>query len=515
MDTVGIDRALGAIGTTFRLTRLYPATHPAVVEAMRQITAALPSLAALGTVEWKVGASGLHWHGQHVLPRNTQVAELAGLLYARGVRAMQVNPGLSADHVLALFGVAVGTVPPDDAALGQLSLILGRRTTQRLSAMRMPTPVRGTPAVGQAPPAATPAEPGAARAAPPPMIEVPTGKRPSTVFRPDVLPADVETKRAIEALRAAKTPEAVRAAVDKVLTLAPSLLAQRDATTVAEAIAALDGLVHSTQDPGLLETIGAAASALTDKAIVERMVTRLGEARVPPAEREALIAAVGALASVAVGLVLEAFLAAPADLREPYRAAIRKAADRALEPLLGRLVDPHPEVTAAAAEFAGLTGTPQAIPLLMPLLRHQADTVREAAVRALAEVGGWEISRPIMPALKDESSAVRAAAARAIGVGEDPASTTVLVRRLDQEEDEGVLAELLRAIGRLGAKEALDVLAKHAEPGGMMKRRGATIRAAAIDGLRYLTRPEARALLELYSKDKDPKVREAAEAALR
>src|SRR5205814_2793573 len=117
VDTAGVDRALGAIGTTFRLTRLYPPSHPAVLEAMRQISGALPGLAALGTVEWKVGATGLHWHGQHLLPRNTQVAELSGLLFARGVRAIQVNPGVTSEHWLGLFGVAVCNVAPDDAVL--------------------------------------------------------------------------------------------------------------------------------------------------------------------------------------------------------------------------------------------------------------------------------------------------------------------------------------------------------------------------------------------------------------
>src|SRR6266540_3153716 len=136
IDTGAVDRALGSIGTTFRLTRLYPPSHPAVLEAMRQITASLPALAALGTVEWKIGATGLLWHGQHLLPRNTQVAELAGLLFARGVRAIQVNPGVTPEHWLGLFGVAVGNVAPDDAVLGRIGVLLGKRASQRLSAAR-------------------------------------------------------------------------------------------------------------------------------------------------------------------------------------------------------------------------------------------------------------------------------------------------------------------------------------------------------------------------------------------
>src|SRR5713226_45907 len=154
IDTGAVDRALGAIGTTFRLTRLYPPSHPAVLEAMRQITAALPALAALGTVEWKIGATGLLWHGQHLLPRNTQVAELAGLLFARGVRAIQVNPGVTPEHWLGLFGVAVGNVSPDDAVLGRITVMLGRRASQRLSASRVLGEV--APAAAPAPPPASP-----------------------------------------------------------------------------------------------------------------------------------------------------------------------------------------------------------------------------------------------------------------------------------------------------------------------------------------------------------------------
>src|SRR6266566_452099 len=135
-ETAGVERALGAIGTTFRLMRLYPPTHPAVVEALKQIGEALPGLAALGTVEWKVGVTGLHWHGQHLLPRNAQIAELAGLLYARGVRAVTLNPGMAPDHVLALFQVATGAVPPDDGTLGRITLTLGRRTSARLERLR-------------------------------------------------------------------------------------------------------------------------------------------------------------------------------------------------------------------------------------------------------------------------------------------------------------------------------------------------------------------------------------------
>jgi HEAT repeat protein len=535
-ETTGVERALGAIGTTFRLTRLYPPSHPAVMEALRQVGEAVPSLAALGTLEWKVGVTGLHWHGQQLLPRNAQIAQLAGLLYGRGVRAVTLNPGVTPDHVLALFHVATGALPHDDTTLGRITLALGRRSTARLERLRTPTPAQGVPAVAEPAEAPPPPPPSAAApppvplTAPPPSIPVPhppaavpahsaesllASRRASAAFRPDVLPVDVEVKRAVTGLRTATTPEEQRAAVEKLGALAPQLLGLHDVAIAADAIAALDRLLPTVQDPGVLSAIDQAAVALSDRTLVERLVHRLGEARVPPAELESVVTAVGALASVSMGLVLRAFVAAPAELRAPYRATVRAAADRALEPLQGKLADGDPAIVAAAAEFLGVTGSPQAVSLLLPLLRHASEYVREAALIGLSEAGGREISRPAMPALKDESVAVRAAAARAVAAGGDPASSTVLIRRVEQEPDEGVQAELLRAIGRLASKEALDVLAKYAEPGGMMHRRSPMVRAAAVDGLRHLTRPEARGLLELYSKDKEPAVRKAAEAALK
>ncbi len=529
IDTGAVDRALGAIGTTFRLTRLYPPSHPAVLEAMRQISASLPGLAALGTVEWKIGATGLHWHGQHLLPRNTQVAELAGLLFARGIRGIQVNPGVTPEQWLGLFGVAVGNVSPDDAVLGRITVLLGRRASQRLSASRAlgevpPAPVVAAPAPAPAAPAppvhsppveSPPVESPPPPAAPsPPISESAGGARSSHVFRPNVLPADVEARRAVIALQAASQPEDQRAIIEKLRQLTPDVIALRDIGAVAEVVAGLDRSLGKIQDPEIQEAIGAVAGALADEAIVERMVARLGTPRVPPAERAHLVHAVGALGAVSAGHVVDAYLHALPELREAYRAAMRAAGERTVEVLQRQIESKVPEVVAAAAEFLGLSGSPEVAESLIRLTRHADERVREAALLGLAELGGREIGRPAMPALKDESVLVRTAAARAVAAAGDVGATTVLVRRLEQEKDEGVLAALLKAIGQLGAKEALEVLARFAEPGGK-PRRTPFVRAAAIEGLARLDRMEAKALLELYARDKEPTVKRAAEASLR
>ncbi len=501
-DLATLERCMGAMGTAFRLVRLYPSTHPAVQEALRTLAAQLPGVAALGTVDWKVGATGMHWRGQHLLPRNTHLSELASLLFARGVRGIQLNPGATPEHVLALYGVATGTTPPDDATLGRVTVQTSRRTTTP-----RPSSAHLFPTLSD-------------RLAPttePPRWQKgrgPDARRSSAMFRPDVLPPDVECRRLVAALLTAESPEGLRNAGDRLQALIPEVLELRDIALVAEIVAGLDRALSRIDDAATVEKLGTVGEALAQPALVDRMVSRLGEPRIPPTERGFLVGAVGALAPWSIGPVLRAYLAAPAELREPYRAAIRVAADRAMEPLEAAIADKDDALVAAATQFMGLTGSPEAIPLLAGLMRHPQDAVREAALYAMAEIGGKEIARPAVAALRDESAPVRAAATRVIGVGGDATATAVLVRRLEHEEDEGVLAGILTAVGRLGSPEALGVLAKYAEPGGFLQRRTPHLRAAAIEGIGHIHSTEARALLELYSHDKEPTVRRAAEAAL-
>lgn len=501
-DFAILERCLGAIGTTFRLVRYYPPTHPAVQEGLRTIAAQLPAMAAMGTVEWKVGASGMHWRGTQVLPRNAQLSELASLLFARGVRGIQVIPGVTPEHVIALYSVATGTTALDDSSLGRITLQQTRRTVvPRISVAQLNPPM----ADRIVPTAEAPKWPRGGGG---------DQRRPVATFRPDVLPPDVEGRRLIGSLLTADSPESLRAAAERLRELVPAVLELRDIALVAELIAGLDRALPRVQDEQTVEQLGLVGEALAERSLVDRMVYRLGEARIAPVERGFLVGAVGALAALSVRPTLRAYLAAPAELREPYRAAMRAAADRAMEPLEEALGDSDGAIVAAAAHFMGLTGSPEAVPLLAGLMKHQADAVREAALYALAEIGGREIARPAVAALRDLSAPVRAAAARVIGVCGDPSASDALVRRLEHEEDEGVLAGMLIAIGRLAAPEALGVLAKYAEPGGFLKRRTAHLRAAAIEGIGHIHSTEAGALLELYSHDKEPAVRRAAEAAL-
>src|SRR2546428_2670469 len=112
MAPAGRERALGAIATTFRLARLYPPTHPAVVESMHQVTAALPGLAELGPVEWRITATGLQWQGPQLPARGAQGAQPARPLYAPGISGMDRDPRLRGRHRPGPFRVAPAMPPP-------------------------------------------------------------------------------------------------------------------------------------------------------------------------------------------------------------------------------------------------------------------------------------------------------------------------------------------------------------------------------------------------------------------
>jgi len=489
-----VEHAVGRIGAAFRLSRLYPATHPAVAEALTQLRAALTAVAPVLPVELRVLPHGAHWTGAPAPAAGHgggALADLGALLFTRGVRMVTLGPGATLEHVLVLFGVATGAAGLEDTGLGPIALSrAARRSTQRIAIDL----------------AAEPEQPGGPEF---PWQRTTTG----VVFRPEALPAEIAARRGIQAMRTARDAASRETAAATLAPVATELVTRRHAGLAAEAILALEAAREAEAGqvgPGLAR----AAAAFADGGVAVLLIERLADPHVPPGERDLVARAVGLLADVAAGLVVDAYLAAPAEGREPFRAAIRSSGERAIAPLEPYLGDLRPEVVAAAAEFIGLIGGPRTADLLTPRVRHSDARVREAALLGLAHVGGRPLVRTAVPALRDANAAVRAAAARAVGAAGDLSAVAVLVRRSDDEDDEGALAEVLRAIGRLGGPGALEALTRFAQPGTVLRRRSPFVRSAAVTALAQVPGPEARALLEHYTHDREPAVRRAAQAAM-
>ncbi|MBA3671705.1 MAG: HEAT repeat domain-containing protein, partial [Gemmatimonadaceae bacterium] len=90
-----------------------------------------------------------------------------------------------------------------------------------------------------------------------------------------------------------------------------------------------------------------------------------------------------------------------------------------------------------------------------------------------------------------------------------------LLRALDLEKDDEVQAAFLLALGRLASTEAVQRLARTAEPErGLFKRKTTALRVAAVQGLAEARTPDAQQALRSLSDDRDEDVRTAAVFAL-
>ena len=143
-------------------------------------------------------------------------------------------------------------------------------------------------------------------------------------------------------------------------------------------------------------------------------------------------------------------------VRATAEAALVKGAARSL-PLLRQFVDPgHEELHVVTFEIIQRIGPP-AIPLLVELLRHESDSIRQSAVSELIDLAPHtEWSQPALRrALRDEEPAVAGDAARALGALGKRAGPSVgaLVQTLSHEDPyvRVYAAEALASIGPTAA----------------------------------------------------------------
>lgn len=201
------------------------------------------------------------------------------------------------------------------------------------------------------------------------------------------------------------------------------------------------------------------------------------------------------------------------EVRRGYFDALRqvRSGAAALVYLLG---DDRWYVARNAATLCGELAAEGAVPGLRRLLGHADQRVRRAAATALGKLGTGPARAALLDALADPAASVRLAAASGAG----PVSAggvAALIAAAEQEGDPDVRRALLHALGRCGTAAAVQALAQAAQPArGLFARRTTAARVAAVEGLRLARAPEARAALELLSRDGDRDVASAAAAAL-
>jgi len=219
------------------------------------------------------------------------------------------------------------------ATLGRIALTLGRRTSRGWSgcACRRRRRPRGRAGCAGVACARTP-ERRRHRVRRPPSRRGNRLRRPRTPdgrktrqFRipADVLPVDVEVKRAVALWGAATTPEEQSAAVDKLPRSLPSCWGCTTSPSWRKRSQRSTALLPTANDPRLTEAITRQRSR-SRAGPGGAPGAPAGGPRVPPEQREALVAA-GVRWRALHGARAGCVLAAPLDLRASYRAAVRKA----------------------------------------------------------------------------------------------------------------------------------------------------------------------------------------------
>ncbi len=172
-------------------------------------------------------------------------------------------------------------------------------------------------------------------------------------------------------------------------------------------------------------------------------------------------------------------------------------------------------VVRNVAELIGELGIEAAVPGLARQLEHEDERVRKAVALALAKIGTRAAVEPLRRALHDPSPDVRMQVALGIGGQKSAALAMPLVVAMDEEKDEAVLRELILALGRIASPDAVQALIKCSQPAGrIFGRKSASLRLAAVEGLRLAATPAARGTLDGLADDGDKQVRAAARSAV-
>ncbi len=172
-------------------------------------------------------------------------------------------------------------------------------------------------------------------------------------------------------------------------------------------------------------------------------------------------------------------------------------------------------VVRNVAELIGELGIEAAVPGLARHLEHEDERVRKAVALALAKIGTRAAVEPLRRALHDPSPDVRMQVALGIGGQKSAALAMPLVVAMDEEKDEAVLRELILALGRIASPDAVQALIKCSQPAGrIFGRKSASLRLAAVEGLRLAATPAARGTLDGLADDGDKQVRAAARSAV-
>lgn len=214
-------------------------------------------------------------------------------------------------------------------------------------------------------------------------------------------------------------------------------------------------------------------------------------------------------------MLLDALVEAPSQAeRRAYLRALRQIEEGA--DVVASLLSHHQwYVVRNAADLIGELRITEAVPALGRVVQHDDPRVRRSVGVALARMGTPDTAIHLRKALTDPDPEVRRAVVREVGGRALSGLAMPLVSAAEAEQDPEVQAECYRALGRIGTPDAVQALIKAAQTGGgLLSRKPAGPRLAAIEGLGLAGSAAAQAALRELTGSRGGDVRAAAAAAL-
>jgi HEAT repeat protein len=191
-----------------------------------------------------------------------------------------------------------------------------------------------------------------------------------------------------------------------------------------------------------------------------------------------------------------------------------RAMPRGLNRVLVMLTRPDWQIVRNVAELMGEARVEEAVTYLARLAEHADTRVQRTATIALARIASVTAVQPLRHLMEEGTPELRAMVAGSIGGAHAKPLVALLVGFADREDRPGLVREYYLALGRIGTPEAVQALARAAEPGGkLIGRRSLALRIAALEGLR-LAGAGALPALQALANDGDRAVREAVHAGL-
>ena len=204
----------------------------------------------------------------------------------------------------------------------------------------------------------------------------------------------------------------------------------------------------------------------------------------------------------------------PAERRELF--ALMRELPAAVPMAIKLLENERWYVVRAAIDLLGELGGDGADRALADMLKHSDERVRRAATAAIARYESAFAIDALYRALADPSPQIRLQAVYGLSMRKGNAKAAlVVVSAIDEEPEIEVQLAEIAALGRFATSEAVQKLARAAEPDGrLFGRKNSAYRIAAVRALADARTPAAMATLQSLTNDREKDVRDAATRAM-